>query len=352
MDIIKTKKALSFTYLSSFCMELALILNAGISINDGLTILYEDENDKQSKQLLEHISSEVNDGRQLDAVLKEDVRFPSYMTHMIEIGSQTGKLEQVLRNLAAYYNNQENIKNHIRNAVIYPSVLLLLMLIVIFLLITKVLPLFAGVFTQLGSSLSPLAQILLSIGNGIQNYIAVIVIILLSLIAASIIIFTNSKLRDAFNKKIVTSIFSKRKVSIIISSAKFADALSICMSCGMDIDKSLQLTSKINTNPTLAKKINDCIALLAQGVSSSEAFIKSQIFSSLYGRMLAVGYKTGSADEVMREIAVKLQTQAWDEINSSINRVEPALVIILSVIVGVILLSVMIPLMSIMSAIG
>lgn len=352
MDIIRTKKTLSFTYLSSFCLELALILNAGISLNDGLTILFEDENDNQSKQLLKHISTQVNNGKPLDAVLKEDGRFPSYMTDMIEIGSHTGKLEQVLRNLAAYYDNQENIKNHVKNAVIYPSVLLLLMLVVITLLITKVLPLFAGVFMQFGSSLSPFAQILLSIGSGIQKYIIIIVIILLVLIAASIIIFVNNKLRDAFNKKIIIKIFSKRKVSVTLSSAKFADALSICMSCGMDIDKSLQLTSKINTNPILQKKIDNCMALLEQGASSSEAFIKSQIFPSLFGRMLAVGYKTGSADEVMREIAAKLQVQAWEEINSSINRVEPALVIVLSVIVGVILLSVMIPLMSIMSAIG
>ncbi|NMC57063.1 MAG: type II secretion system F family protein, partial [Eubacteriaceae bacterium] len=278
--------------------------------------------------------------------------FPSYMTDMIEIGAQTGKLEQVLRNLAAYYDNQENIKNHVKNAVIYPSVLLLLMLVVITLLITKVLPLFAGVFMQFGSSLSPFAQILLYIGSGIQKYIIIIVILLLVLIAASIIIYVNDKLRDAFNKKIIIKIFSKRKVSVTLSSAKFADALSICMSCGMDVDKSLQLTSKINTNTILQKKINNCMALLEQGTSSSEAFIKSQIFPSLFGRMLAVGYKTGSADEVMREIAAKLQVQAWEEINSSINRVEPALVIVLSVIVGVILLSVMIPLMSIMSAIG
>ncbi|NMC56248.1 MAG: type II secretion system F family protein, partial [Eubacteriaceae bacterium] len=92
MDIIRTKKTLSFTYLSSFCLELALILNAGISLNDGLTILFEDENDNQSKQLLKHISTQVNNGKPLDAVLKEDGRFPSYMTDMIEIGSHTGKL--------------------------------------------------------------------------------------------------------------------------------------------------------------------------------------------------------------------------------------------------------------------
>ena len=348
----KLSKTLTFSYISSFCMELALILNAGISLNDGLSILYEDENDKHSKQLLEEISKKSNDGNPLHTALKQNGCFPIYMTDMIEIGAQTGKLEQVLRNLAAYYENQENIKNHIKNAVMYPLVLLLLMLVVIFLLIIKVLPLFEGVFRQLDSELSPIAKALLSIGNGIQNYIGVVVIIFLALIAASIIILVNDKIRDVFNKKIITNVFSRRKISIALSSAKFADALSICMSCGLDIDKSLSMASKINTNQSLSKKINNCIHLLAQGVSSQEAFIKSQIFSSLYGRMLAVGYKTGSADEVMHEIAKKLQMQAWEEINSSINRIEPTLVIILSVIVGIVLLSVMIPLMNVMSVIG
>jgi type IV pilus assembly protein PilC len=120
----------------------------------------------------------------------------------------------------------------------------------------------------------------------------------------------------------------------------------------MDTDESLKASLKINSNPFLAEKITSCLSLLQQGVSSADAFVKSGLFSGLYTRMLAVGFITGSADEIMREIAKRLSSQASEEITAAVSRVEPAVVILLSVIVGAILLSVMIPLMSIMSVIG
>jgi type IV pilus assembly protein PilC len=172
------------------------------------------------------------------------------------------------------------------------------------------------------------------------------------LITAAVIIYINDKLRTWFANKIINKLFSKKRVAVTLSSAKFSDALSICLSSGMDTDESLKASLKINSNPFLAEKITSCLSLLQQGVSSADAFVKSGLFSGLYTRMLAVGFITGSADEIMREIAKRLSSQASEEITAAVSRVEPAVVILLSVIVGAILLSVMIPLMSIMSVIG
>lgn len=351
MRIKNYKKTFPPAYLSSLSMELALILNAGISLQDGLHILCEDEKDKQSKMLLQSLYEKVADQIPFHTALYEDKRFPKYFIDMIELGSQTGKLEQVLRSLADYYDNQERIGIHIKNSIIYPAVLLMMMLVVIFLLITQVLPLFDNVFSQLGSQFSPLAQALLNFGNGIENYMLLIIIFFVLLCVLTAVLLLNAKKSYSVSNKIFNKLFAKRKLSVILATAKFADALSICMMSGLDIDQSLEMARQINTNPLLDKKISTCQALIAQGIATPSAFIEAKLFSGIFSRMIAVGYKTGSADVIMSRLARKLEQQAAEELNVTISRVEPTLVIILSVFVGVILLSVMLPLMSIMSVI-
>ena len=235
---------------------------------------------------------------------------------------------------------------------IYPAVLLAIMLIVIILLITQVLPLFNNIFTELSISLSPLAQALLSFGNGIENYMILIVVFFIVICILIVVLFLNAKRNNTVSQKIFNKLFSKKKLAMSLATAKFADALSICMQSGLDIDASLEMAKKINTNLLLDRKIAECQTLISQGIAVSDAFADSELFSGIFSRMISVGYKTGSVDVVMCELARKLEQQAAEELNIVISRVEPTLVIILSVIVGIILLSVMLPLMSIMSVIG
>jgi len=352
MEIAKTKKALPLSYLSSFCLELSLLLKAGISLNDGLMILYEDKNDKESKNLFAGILKNIGENMAFHDALKADGRFPEYMVNMIEIGSITGKSEYILNKLASYYDNQERISNYIRGAVIYPFILFILMMAVIFFLIIKVLPLFNDVFSQLGSEFSSFAKILLSAGSFVKDNIVFIAALLLIIAAAVIFLCANERARKAFVKKFVNRIISNTRAALTISSARFAEALSICLSSGTDTEKSIEMASKLVSNPILIKKINTCKALLGEGASTYEAFEASGLFSNLNNRMLYVGIKTGNADTVMAEIARRLSDKAGDEINAVVNKIEPALVIIMSALAGAILLCVMLPLLNIISVIG
>jgi type IV pilus assembly protein PilC len=346
------KKHFRPAYLSSFCMELALIIKSGISLEDGLHILYEDEKNTQSKMLLQTLYEKISDQVPFYTALSDDGRFPQYFIDMIELGILTGRLDEILSGLSEYYDNQQRINVHVKNAVIYPVILLIIMLIVIILLITQVLPLFNNVFSQLNGSLSPLAQALLSFGSSIENYMLLIIIFFIAICILIAILLYNAKKTHTVSKRLFDRIFSNRNLPVSLATAKFADALSICMQNGIDIDQSLDMAKKINTNQLLDKKITACQALIAQGMAAPDAFIGSSLFSGLFSRMLAVGYQTGNADIVMCELARKLEQQAAEKLNDAISRIEPTLVIILSVIVGILLLSVMLPLMSIMSVIG
>ena len=113
-------KQLDGPYLSSFCMELSLCLKAGISLNEGLFMLAQDETDKDLKEMLSSLSEKMAGGMSLEEALGEAGCFPKYLVEMIEIGSRTGRLEAVLRALSAYYTRQVEITRSIKSAVVYP----------------------------------------------------------------------------------------------------------------------------------------------------------------------------------------------------------------------------------------
>ncbi len=338
-------------YLSSFCMEMALCLKAGISLNEGLFMLASDETDKSLKEMLDGLYNKMDAGSSLEDAMKEAGCFPKYVVDMVEIGTKTGRLEDVLRALSAYYTRQEQITRSIKNAVVYPFVLMFMLLLVIGVLIIKVLPIFNEVFNELGAEMSSVAVTIMNIGTGVTKYAAVIIGVVVLLVVIAVVISTipslTLKFVTAWNK-----FTSNRKISKKIASARFASGMAMTLASGLDTDESLDMVERITENPAMLARIKKCRELMKSGELFVDAIAKSEIFPSLYCRMLSIGFKTGTADTVMEEIASRSEDDVNEDIESVINKVEPTLVIIMSLIVGLILLSVMLPLMSIMTSIG
>lgn len=352
MNISRKRKTLSAPYLAAFCMELALITGAGISFADGLLVMRDDETDSFSKKILTALYEQVTSHVPLHTALEDVGYFPKYMTDMLHIASETGRTEQVLRSLAEYYTNMHQLNLRIRNAVIYPAVLLFVMLSVVFVLIIKILPLFDNAFAQIGSEMTPLAKALLAFGSGVEKYILVIAFLLFLIALGAYLLYYGVKNDRPRAVSLYNRLFASKRLNISIATARFASVMSLCMFSGMDTDEALSMAQNVNTSPVLQKKISLCRQLISQGESTSDAMLHSRLFPPLYARMLAVGYKTGSADVVMKKISESLDTQAEEEIDTLISRIEPTMVIILSLAVGVVLLSVMLPLMGIMTVIG
>ncbi len=168
------------------------------------------------------------------------------------------------------------------------------------------------------------------------------------LIVVCTIIYIRPLLREKF-LRFWTKAFSKTKLNRIIATARFASSMSMTMASGIDTDQSLELAQKLCDPSVLSSRIRN---QLLSGESFAKAIAKNELFPPLYCRMIEIGMKTGELDSVMEEIARQTAESAEVETDRSIGRIEPALIIIMSLLVGLILLSVMFPLMGIMSAIG
>ena len=349
---MKKYRAIENSYLSTFCMELHILLQAGITFGDGILMIQDDEPDKEGKALLQKLIDSLENGNQLSTALKEANCFPAYMTSMVEIGEKTGRLTETMKALSKYYDNQDRVRESIKNAVLYPAILLILMVAVVIVLLVKVLPIFNGVFNQMGTQMSPLAAQFMQFGEWLEAAsatIAVVVCVIAALALASWLIpVVRKKIAVAFK-----NILGARGIFGEIATAHFASAMALSLASGLDAEKSVKMAADVSGGiKGVDEKHRICLESLDSGVTLAEAMRTSKILSARDSRMLSLGERSGTTDTVIADIALRAERNVQDTIDGIVSKIEPTLVIVTSVIVGVILFSVMSPLMNIMTSIG
>jgi type IV pilus assembly protein PilC len=342
---------LSSSELSGFCAQMAMILKAGVSAREGLLILRDDARDGAARALLARMFELSEQGLAFCEVLRQSGAFPKYLADMAEIGEQSGRLDEVLESLTDYYAREQNISASVRGAVTYPLIMLVMMMLVIAVLSIQVLPVFAQVFSQLGAQVSVFAQGVLRLGGRLGTVSAALVAAL-AVVSAALAILQ----RSAAGRRALTRFFAvfwpTRRLSAKIALGRFAGAMSLMLSSGMDADRSLEMAGRLVDNPVVTRRIADSRRRIDEGGSFAEAVAQSGVFSGVSARMISVGFRTGSVDLVMKKLADRCEEEIDAELSALVGIVEPTLVSILSVAVGMILLSVMLPLMGIMSTIG
>lgn len=339
-------------YISAFCLELYLIIQAGIPFSEGVALLSGDEPDKNKKTILDQLYQRLETGEPIAAAMRAVGGFPVYVVEMVEIGEKTGHLERVFRALADYYERMEQLQKSLRNAVTFPAVLMSMMLVVVLVLLVKVLPIFQEVFHQLGAELSVAAQILLHAGQFLGRYGLWLLLVLFVTLAVGALLLRDPN-RKAKAIDWLNAHTENWEIRQLLASSRLADALAMTLASGMNIDDSLEMAAKLVPDVTEQEKIMQCKReMLLENKSFADAALSSGLFTPLYCRMLAVGFRAGSIDTVMEEVARRCAEQVDDKLEALLNRIEPTMVIVMSVLVGLILLSVMLPLMSIMTAIG
>lgn len=348
---MKKNRLLSNKEIASFCRQVALITKAGIPPAEGMEILIHDTINKEGKELLKQISDSCKMGNPLFQALEETGVFPGYVTKLISLGEESGNTEDVLTSLAEYYEREDAITESVKNAVTYPLIMIVMMFVVILVLIVKVLPIFRQVFAQLGTQMSPLASTLLALGNTLSKYSLVITAIFFGFVAALVILYKlpagRVRLKQLLTRFPLTKTFYEK-----VAAGRFASGMYLAFTSGMDTYKSLDMISDIVENDAMRQKIELCKEELRKESNLPQALANAKIFSNLYSRMVSVGFRSGSTDLVMKQISKSYDEDTQKQLDHIISIIEPTLVIVLSLIVGLILMSVLLPLMGIMSSIG
>lgn len=342
--------ALSPEEVSVFCGQIAMMLNGGIPIYEGVRILHDELDDGRTKAILEQINEVVNTGRSLSEALEESGAFPEYVIEMVRIGEITGKLEDVMKSLSRYYERECAVKDSIRSVIGYPTVLLGMMAAILIILVVKILPMFGDIFLELdGGTGDTLALMSGSIVTA--RVISGIVLVLLFALISVLIWYTYKGSNSAMNSMLSNNVFL-RKLAYRISVGKFFSALSVMSAAGMETTEAVKNAAKVIENKMTRANIDKCLSLLEKDHRIEDAMKESELLDSVKAKMLGVARVSGADDVILTKFSVKFDEEIGAKLNSLASVIETALVVILSVVIGAILLSVMIPLMSVLASIG
>lgn len=346
------KRQLRNTEISYLCMELSLLIHAGVGVADGLALLAEETGHGLERHLLIEMSQRMDQGESLPEVLRKAGCFPDYMSGLVEVGERSGRMEEALSSLSVYYEDRERRERHIRSALMYPVLLLFLMLIVVLLLLSRVLPVFNQVYSSLGGRLTGLAGGLLTAGQWLNSIMPLLCGVLI-LLAVLVAVFSGM---PAFREKFL-AVWQKKwgdkGLSRKLNDARLAQGLAMGLKSGLPLEEALILASELQAGPPEAKaRCQKCAEQLAAGEELSTVLKESGMLPPAACRLLTLGMRGGYGDTVMDEVARRLTEESETALDNRIDYIEPILVLAASVLVGIILLSVMLPLMDIMSAIG
>ena len=317
-------------------LELSLLLHAGVGTGEALSLLAEE----WGGEVLAVLAERVEAGAALSAALRESGAFPAYVCGLVETGERTGRTEQALAALSRYYEGRMRLGRQLKKAVLYPAVMLGLMLVVIGVLLVKVLPIFDSVYATLGSRLSGAAGGLLALGRWLERSMPALwtILALLAVAAAACAVCepVRAGLLSVWHRR-----FGDRGVSRKLNDARLAQALAMGMAGGLPLEETLELCAGLLEGGARAR-CQECRRRLAG----------SGLLPPRSCRLLELGQRGGAGDRAMEKIAGDLMEEGEEALEAVAGRVEPALVLVCSLLVGLILLSVMLPLMNIMAAIG
>lgn len=344
-------RLLSSAEIAFFCEQLRLMINSGVSVYDGLFNIYDEAPKGRMKDVLGRVYETVNANASLNSALKEAGVFPPYMVHMIEVGEQTGRLDSVLESLAVYYDRETHIRAQIRSAVAYPLILFAILAFIMGMLAWKILPIFERMFEELSQDVTITTGASLATGISAGRIAAIVVIVLLVLTGLCVA-FSCTRPGRTVMLRVFAAAAPTRRLSALMATARFISSMSLVITSGMDIGAGLEHEAEACQDPTVRRRIEKCISLYADGHSFEEAVCAGGILKGMEGRLLTIAARSGESDATF----IRFCGEYDDRVTASLNRlttvIETVLVVALSLMVGAVLISVMVPLANLIAAVG
>lgn len=337
--------------IAALCRDLAGLLHGGLSLNEGLFLLAEEEQGI-TKQMLTSMGQTMDLGYTLHRAMVQSAAFPTYVCGMVMVGEESGRLEETLKGLADDYEEWVHIRYRIRSALAYPCTILGLMLVVITVLLTEVLPVFASVYASLGVTMTGIPGLLLEAGRILGAAMPVLLGVLAVLVLAGFAVGCSPSLRENCKTRLLRR-FGDGGVLGRFNNARFVRALALGLGSGLPLETALELACGLLAGiPKGAARCTACEKRVKAGEDLAEAMKQEGFLTPAQSRMLRLGLRSGSGDQVMAVLADSLTEEAEQALDSMVSRIEPAMVSICSVLVGAILLTAMLPLVDILSALG
>lgn len=346
----KTAYKFKLNELSEFNRQISTMLGSGISLIRAMSILVKRDNKPKITEVYKKIYVKLQQGFPLSVALQEQGEtFPLLMINMIRSGEESGQLELTTKKMAVQFEKSYRMNNKIRNAMIYPIILLLITIGVIFIIFTAILPTFFTYFDE--ATMPGITKMMLNISYFMKDYWYLVLIAMLSVIAVWLIALRDKKVRLRYDKaKLNAPIIGK--LLKVIYTARFARTMSSLYSSGVSMINALLLTRDTINNSYISSQFDEVVKQIRDGTTLSVAIQHIDGFDAKLYSSIFIGEESGKLDDMLESIADDFDYEAEIASQRMVTILEPVMIVILALIVGTVMISVMLPLYTMYSGIG
>ena len=338
--------------LSFTLTQLSTYLKAGISLIDSVRILEKQAEKPEHRKVYQKMVYELLKGESLSvAMQKQQDKFPKLLVNMVKTSELTGDLTSVLDDMAEYYTSKEETKKTMISAMTYPVIVIIIAICVVVFILTSIVPKFVDMYSANDAKIPALTQAIMNISNFLTQHYIILILIIGGVIGTFILLFKHVQ---AFRKNaqiVMMHVPVLSKIIIYNEVYNFTKTFASLLNHGVFITDSMEILAKITNNEVYKELINRTIINLNKGANISDSFKGSWAFPVAAYEMIVTGESTGQLGLMMEKVANYYQTLHKNIVKQLQSLLEPMMIVFLAVIVGIILLSVMMPMFDIYSKI-
>lgn len=332
--------------LSLFTRQVATLLAAGIPVEESLRGVSEQTDKDKIRQLIIGVRSKVMEGYSLAHAMGEyPYVFPELYRATVAAGEQTGRLDLVLEKLADYTENQQQIKQKIQQALIYPALMIIVSTAIIAFLLTFVVPKIIDVFTSSGQSLPAMTSVLISISGFVKSYGIYTLIFVVLLLIAFKRSLANPRVRMAWHRillKLPIVAYLVRTINV----ARYIHTFGILFAAGVNVLDTMQVSAGLVSNLVMRNAFDIAAVRVREGTGISVALKETGFIGPMAIHLIASGEKSGQLSSMMERAAKHLDNEVSRLIDTALTLLEPLVILMMGAVVLFIVLATLLPIFS------
>lgn len=345
------KKGIPFEHLAILCRQFYFTLSAGVPMLRSIAMIKDQIEHKKLKKILDNVFEEVQKGSALSEVFHKHKDIPFMLTAMVEVGEATGNLDQIMEEMADYYDKQHRQKKKIDAALTYPKFLLVFAVCIVMGLVSFVVPTFVDSILSAGQELPLPTKIVIAISEFItSNFILLILIVIGLILIKKLFIDTNYAIQYQIHKFLVKD-KHLGKITQQIFTARFARTFAMLVKGGMNIIESLTIAGNAVDNKFIKEAVDESTRLISTGAGIGDTLENKKIFPLMLTQMMKVGEDTGSLDNILIKTAEYYEIESDFALQKLTSLIEPIMIVFLAIIVGFVVISIAMPMFQVMGAV-
>ncbi|MGM0603309.1 MAG: type II secretion system F family protein [Bacillota bacterium] len=329
--------------LKLFSGQMHILLDSGLDLRRTLLALKKQFKNREYKKIINEILKKVESGSTLvDSMHSSSFNFPEFYLEIVEIGEKTASLAEVFLNLENHYIRQEKLKEEIKKSSFYPVSVLITVFTAAVFLISYILPVFSDIFSEFQGKLPLLTKVMLKFADFIEGNIFIILLLVFLIIILLIILIADNKTEDILkNYLLKTPVIGEiYKISII---ARLSSYMAVILASGIGLVETLKMSADMADNSAYRKFFRKSSAEISQGASPVKIFSKSSLIPDIFYYFIAVGTETGNLEYMMQKAGDYYYDLLNKKTENILQYLEPSLILITAVCVGLISAAVIMP---------